>query len=582
MATRRFFEDDSSDQDGVPDGQPATALPVSEPRSMTAGVEQLDINKVSDRSRRSQAWQTAAWAYADQIGAIKYAFGLTANISSRARLYAGIIDNNDEAPTDVESFLASVESIDSEQHATHMLDAAKHADAAVRELFRGGQARLTRLLALNLQVAGEAYIFDNHGIWDVASISEIKWGDPPRVHRTRHVERTGQVVGTPLKQDAYIARVYREHPQFAGDPDSNMIGVLDDCEQVALFNQMMRTITRSRLSAPVWVIPEGTVSLNGQPIDEAIRDLVQQPIEDEASFYTVAPLILQAPEGKKIEKIELGRTVDDGMVSLQENYMQRILDGLDLPKDMVSGMEGVRYSNALSVSDNYYKGHVEPLLVLISDILTYAYLRPMLHKAGVAPEIIDRFVIWYNPSAIVTRPDRSASADSGYGQKLISGKAWRRAHGYSEHDAPDDDEILRRMAMERAVIPPDMSPVLLESLNPKFFADARQAGQESAGIPSDVAQLLQGGEAAPPAAEPPPTDAAPVDAPAPENDPAAPPGVELRPENEERAQEINDELQKVLNAPSDGSGEIRETEGQTEATRGGKVRPGGTMPPRPR
>lgn len=555
---RRFFNNDSAKETGVPDGIRASAVEYSAPRAMTAGVEQLDLNKAKDRRYKAQPWQDAAWAYSKQIGEIKYAFGLTANISSRARFYAGIIDNNDEAPVDVETFLKDVESIESEHHATALMDAAKIADEAIRDLFRGGQARLTRILAWNLQAVGECFLLDNHGIWDIASINEVKWGDPTRLQRSKYGERQGQSVGVPLKQGAYIARVYREDAQYAADADSNMVGVLDSCEQVVLFDQMMRTITRSRLSAPVWTVPSGTVALNGKPIDEAIRELVQQSIEDESSLYTIAPLILQLPENTKIEQVELGRKVDEAMVSLQENYLQRILDGLDIPKDMVSGLEGIRYSNALAVNDNFYKGHIEPLIVLISDILTYAYLRPMLHKAGIAPEIIERFVVWYNPAAIVTRPDRSASADTGHAKGIISDAAWRRAHGYSEHDAPDDDEVLRHLAISRAVIPPDMSPALIESLNPEFFTKARQSGQEAAGIPGDVAQLLEGGtgtgEATPEASQ-----TAPVD--------------------EGRAEEVN---RALMNAISDGTGEFTETEGQTTSSGGGEVPQGGTMPPRPR
>lgn len=563
MAPRLFFRD--NDAQPHVEGTPAVALPYSEPRALTAGVEHLDISKPVDRNRRkAHEWQNAAWQYADQIGEIKYAFGLTANISSRARFYAGLIDNNDEPPTDVESFLKGVESVDSEQHATKMVEAAKIADEAIRDLFRGGQARLTRILALNLQVTGEAYLIDNYGQWDIASINEIQWGNPPKLQRSRYTAQQGGQSGggTPLKQGAYVARVYREHARFAQDADSSMLGVLDSCEQVVLFDQMMRHITRSRLAADVWAIPAGTVSLNGKPIDEAIREMVQEPITDESSLYSVAPLILQMPEGGKLEKLELGRKVDDAMISLQENYMQRILDGLDIPKDMVSGLEGVRYSNALAVNDNYYKGHIEPLIVLISDVLTYAYLRPMLHKAGVEKEIIERFVVWYNPSAIVTRPDRSASADTGYQQKLISASAWRRAHGYSEHDAPDDDEILRRLAMDRVVIPPDMSPVLLESLNPAFFAKARQEGQANAGIPSDVANLLDGGTGT--------GEAAP----------------EIAPSNEEPLHPVTEEdaaaIRQALSGPSEGGGNFTETQGQIEATSGGDIPQGGTMPPRPR
>jgi hypothetical protein len=236
---------------------------------------------------------------------------------------------------------------------------------------------------------------------------------------------------------------------------------------------------------------------------------------------------------------------------------------------MISGMEGVRYSNALAVNDNYYKGHIEPLIVLISDILTYAYLRPMLHKAGVPDEIKDRFVVWYNPAAIVTRPDRSASADAGLANGSISQAAWRRAHGWSEHDAPEPDEVLRKLAIQRAVIPPDMSPALIEMLDPEFFAKARQSGQDAAGIPSDVAQLLEGGtgvESPTPAAEGAPAA------------PAAPGAVTEQPTDPSRAEEIN----RALNAPSDGAGEFLETEGQAESTDGGDLSRGGSMPPRPR
>jgi hypothetical protein len=566
-----FDKRNRSDDESVLDGTPAEAVPYYEPRAMTAGVEQLDLTKRQDKQRQSQAWQSAAVQYSDQIGEIKYAFGLTANITSRARFYAGIIDNNDEPPVDVEGFLESVESVGSEQHAAHLTEAAKIADEAVREFFRGGQSRLIRILAMNLQITGEAYILDKNGIWDVASVKEISWGDPVRLNRSKYGGRPGQASGTPLKEGAFIARVYREHPIWQDDADSNMLGVLDSCEQVVLFDQVMRIISRTRMSAPIWALPAGTVTLNGKPLDEAIRELVQGPLEDESNLYTIAPLLLQLPENaQKPEKLDLGRSVDEAMIKEHENYLQRIFDGLDIPKDMISGMEGVRYSNALAVNDNYYKGHIEPLIVLISDILTYAYLRPAMHKAGIPEEIYERFVIWYNPAAIVTRPDRSASADTGHAKKVISDAAWRRAHGYSEHDAPTPRELLMRLAQERAVIPPDMSPQLIEMIDPEFFDAARAAGRGAAGIPDDVAQLLDGGV---PSAE----GAAPTTETAPEAAPVAPaaPAGDLDPV---RAEEVN----RLLNEPSDGSGEFTETEGQTEADGGGELGRGGTMPPRPR
>lgn len=571
MVSGRFF--DKNRRVGADEGgTPAEAVEYDAPRAMTAGVEQLDLSKQADRRRKSVAWQDAAWEFSDQIGEIKYAFGLTANITSRARFYAGLIDNNDEPPIDVESFLKSVESVESAQHASSLMEAAKVADEAIRDFFRGGQARLTRLLAMNLQVAGEAYIFDNHGKWDVASINEIIWGTPARLHRSKYGERQGQAQGVPMKEDAYIARVYREHARYALDADSNMIGVLDACEQVVLFDKMMRVITRSRMSAPALGLPSGLKALNGKTVDEAFRELVQLPIEDESALYTLVPLLFEIPDGTKIEKLDISRQVDDAMIQLQENYLQRIFDGLDIPKDMISGMEGVRYSNALAVNDNYYKGHIEPLIVLISDILTYAYLRPMMHKAGVDPEIYERFVVWYNPAAIVTRPDRSSSADTGLEKGAINDAAWRRAHGYSEHDAQSPEERLLKLALSRAVIPPDMSPALIEMIFPEFFAEQRKKGQDAAGIPSDVAQLLDGAPAAAP------TDATAPSAPPDGTTAPAPAPTADAPLDEARAEEVN----QALSGPSDGSGEFIETEGQTDSTDGGDLKKGGTMPPRPR
>jgi hypothetical protein len=111
-----------------------------------------------------------------------------------------------------------------------------------------------------------------------------------------------------------------------------------------------------------------------------------------------------------------------------------------------------------------------------------------------------------------------------------------------------------------------MQPDLIEMIWPEFFAKQRAQGQAEAGIPSDVADLLSGetpleeGAVPAPDAGPPATTAEePVD-------------------DAARAEEIN----RALNEPSDGDGAFIETEGQTEASKGGKVPPGGTMPPRPR
>ena len=96
--------------------------------------------------------------------------------------------------------------------------------------------------------------------------------------------------------------------------------------------------------------------------------------------------------------------------------------------------------------------------------------------------------MWADTSAIVTRPDKSQAANEGYDKQLLSGEAWRRSRGFSETDAPDEDEMMRRLAIERAPIPPEMASVMIQALNPEFFEQAAKANAEESGIPGDVSR----------------------------------------------------------------------------------------------
>ena len=60
------------------------------------------------------------------------------------------------------------------------------------------------------------------------------------------------------------------------------------------------------------------------------------------------------------------------------------------------------------------------------------------------------------------------------------------SRGFSETDAPDDEEMVRRVAIERAPISPEMGTVMIQALNPDFFDQAAKAGAEESGIPDDI------------------------------------------------------------------------------------------------
>jgi hypothetical protein len=201
--------------------------------------------------------------------------------------------------------------------------------------------------------------------------------------------------------------------------------------------------------------------------------------------------------------------------------LERILQGLDVPKDVVTGLANVKYSNALQIDETLYKTHIEPLMLLIADAITVVYLRPYLIANGYSPADVERLVIWYDPSAVATRNDRAMDADSGFDKMAVSYDTWRRTHGFTDADAPSPTELGLRLLIEKGAITPELTEATLAAVAPEVMEAARRAQQASsvAPIPGDVSQMLNGEQPPTPVPTegPETTEAAPA---APENAPA--------------------------------------------------------------
>jgi hypothetical protein len=180
-------------------------------------------------------------------------------------------------------------------------------------------------------------------------------------------------------------------------------------------------------------------------------------------------------------------------------------------------LANVKYSNALQIDEALYKAHIEPLMLLIADALTVVYLRPYLIANGYSAADVDRIVIWYDPSAVATRNDRAMDADNGFDRMAVSFQTWRRAHGFSEADAPSPTELGLRILLEKGMITPELSEAMLAAVAPEIIDAARQAqqGQSVGPMPDDLTQMLQGQAPAAPEGAPAPVEpAAPTEAPA--------------------------------------------------------------------
>ena len=529
----------------------ATAAAYSVMRPLIAAAVQVPLNDKGEADRfknrriaQSSSWQTEAWEYYDAIGEVKYAFNLVASVVSRIRLYAAIVQDPSEAPKPVRQ----VANLDP--------DLAQAAERALMRLDSayGGQAGLLRDAALNLLTTGECYLIQMPMLpgtgsaesWDIRSVDELTIdakGNYIIAGRREYQAGTSTMNGNArgavrLPKNAFVGRIWRAHPRYSEEADSSLRGLLDMCAELLLLNRTFRATARSRLNAGALYLPDGLSvaatpdpnypyededGLYNEPTPEEMQDEFEDqlidamttPIRDEDSASAVVPLVIRGPAelGDKIKQFKFERSFDPALAQRADRVLERILQGLDVPKDIVTGLANVKYSNALQIDEALYKAHIEPLMLLIADALTVVYLRPYLIANGYSPADVDRIVIWYDPSAVATRNDRAMDADNGFDRMAVSFQTWRRAHGFSEADAPSPTELGLRILLEKGMITPELSEAMLAAVAPEIIEAARQAQQgTSVGpMPDDLTQMLQGQ-----------APAAPEGAPAPEAPPSLP------------------------------------------------------------
>ena len=530
------------------DSTPAVPAVFSAPRALTAAASQVKLDDKGEaeafRARRASSvhqWQTEAWEYYDAIGEIKYAFNLVGSVVSRIRLYSAIVEDPAETPVSLK---------DSDKVDPDLAAAAQRALDRLDSAF-GGQAGLLRDAALNLLVSGECYLVQmparqGHGVpesWDIRSVDELKLGDRNQylIIPRRDVQGGGSIV---IPADAFVGRIWRSHPRYTDEPDSSLKGLLDLCAELLLLNRTFRATARSRLNAGAMYLPDG-LSVSSAPesdyqfedevditaptpeeeedeFEEQLVDAMTTPISDEASASAVVPLIIRGPAelGDKIKLFKFERSFDPALAERSDRVLERILQGLDVPKDVITGLANVKYSNALQIDESLYKAHIEPLMLLIVDALTIVYLRPYLKSIGYDPVEVDKLVVWYDPSAVSTRNDRAQDADMGFDKMAVSYATWRHAHGFSDADAPSSTELALRMMVDKGMITPDLTEALLRVFSPEAMAAATgaQQSQSTAPLTPEIQQALSGepvpaeGEAAPAGlAEPVAEEATPVE-----------------------------------------------------------------------
>jgi len=393
--------------------------------------------------RRNIAWQRMAWDYYDTIGELRYSVGWLANACSRARLYVGEADPLGETvPKPVDDALALT---------------------TMEELKSGtsGYAEIINRMVIHLSVAGETYLvaYDDPlmgRVWSAVCNEELLVAGP---QVKLWIDDQTQI--TLEEGKSAIIRVWRQHARKRWQADSPVRPLLADLAKLYALNAHVLACADSRLAgAGILVVPESaTLPPAEQQAEGVLEDsfvdalmtAMVTPIANRDSAAAVVPFVVRVPDesAKAFQHITLATPFDAQVPVLTEMTLKKLAIGLDIPAEVMLGMEQTNHWTSWQIEESAVKLHVEPLLGIVCHALTEKFLKPAL--AGQPGK--ENLVVWYDTTELVLRPNKGPEALTLYQQGLVGGSVVRRENGFTESDAPTKAEQQEALLWDLAKSP---------------------------------------------------------------------------------------------------------------------------------
>lgn len=441
------------------------------------GEAARNANSSPGKTGGGQRWQEKVWAYYDEVGELHYTLSFIGACLSRCVLTVGIPDekgiigpvfDEDGTPLTNEDGSARPE-------LARALEALELIRALKNDI--GGQSELLRRMGLNLPGVGEFHLVGSRYEGDTRDsgsipITELQW----EVLSTDEFRRKGKNYerksgpgsqGQEVRaEDVHVVRIWKSHPRWSGQADSSIRAVLDILEELVLLTREVRGETLSRLSnAGILLVPEeiewgnSDTDEDDEDADPFTQDLIETfstAIADKASAAQTVPFVVRAPGEQlnpdRFRHIDLSPKNAGNSAEKRKEAVQRFAQGIDLPVEIVTGHADTTFANAVVIDDALFKAHIEPVLDLIVDALTVGFLRPALAD----PE--NQLVVHYDSGELVARPNRAQDAKDLWDRNAISDATLRASAGFSENDAPSDEELEARTARAQKTTPGQAIP----------------------------------------------------------------------------------------------------------------------------
>lgn len=509
--------------------------------------------KGSRASTTGKPWQEDAWDMFDLVGEQRFLATTLAGRMSQARLYVGKLgDDPTEEPVPTDDPTLS-----------GILDALGDSPS--------GRAQLIQRLGVNLFVAGDGWLVGipshlfpaslrpapsltiettDEGVailplglpqeeslniddlqWRMLSVTEVSTNGSGQVVLRLGESEAEKVECSP--DDLVMVRVWRPHPRRWWEADSPTRSSLPVLRELVGLTMHISAQVDSRLAgAGLLIVPQSaTRALRvaaglpedspDDPFTEALLEAMMTPVNDRANASALVPLVVTVPDEvcDKFNYLTFAKPLDSEARSLRDEAIRRLALGQDAPPELLLGTGGMNHWGAWLVQEDVVTTHLEPPLALICDALTTQYLWPVLADQGMNEDSAQGYVIWYDVSDLVIRPNRASDAQALHAAGVISDEAYRDATGFEESDAPggSEDAVSPEVDLTLELIRthPQLAaapgiPVLLEQIT------AMLAGTPIPPLPAPAPQQtppVPGGESVP--TGPPSTAEAPASPPPP-------------------------------------------------------------------
>lgn len=455
--------------------------------SLTASAKRLTAKTLANRAGATgKGWQKDAWEMFDLVGELRFLAVTLAGRMSQARFFVGKLpQDTTEQPVPVEDprLTAVLESIGSSPASRAQLVARLGVNLFVAgdgwlagiprylmpdSLMVGNSLTVNpELVSPEAPLTGELNIEDLE--WRMLSISEVSANAGGQVHI--HLGETEAERLQVNPDDIFLIRVWRPHPQKWWDADSPTRASLPVLRELVGLTMHSSAEIDSRLAgAGLLLVPQsasramkqaaGMTDEDSEDVfTESLMEAMLTPIADRASASAIVPLVATVPDetAPLFRHISFASTLDITSGEKLDKAIRRLALGLDAPPELLLGTGSMNHWGAWLVLEDVVTTHLEPPLAVICDALTTQFLWPVLSDQGMDEASAREYVIWYDVSDLVVRPNRGTDAQALHEKGVISDEALRAATGFDDSDAPRVVPLELKLALDAV----QSSPTLL-------------------------------------------------------------------------------------------------------------------------